>query len=105
MNQETVKYNLRLAEKANSLLQEAHKSVVRIEASYINWKGDEAFVVRVAYDNYPNSEFCMSYDNIFVIKDDYALTIYDVETILSKALEINERETARRIEAHKRVTR
>ena len=89
MKSEIAKANIKAVEVINNRLQENHKPYVFLEAVY--FEKDESFTVFVGYDNWPNSEFCLSYEPIFKTKDDLYFTDLLLHSFTRAALSINKK--------------
>ncbi len=67
-----------------------------MEAVNFFYRNEEKFIVKVIYDNYPNTEHCFSSDCIYETTEYFYFTQDNINLFVEKALEINEREVARR---------
>lgn len=96
MKSQIINSNINAINQANQAMREDSNVVVFLEAVNFVYRNEEKFIVKVIYDNYPNAEHCFSSDCIYETTEYFYFTQDNINLLVEKALEINQREVARR---------
>ncbi|WP_374553301.1 hypothetical protein [Aquitalea pelogenes] len=97
MKAQIINSNIKAIAEANEKMSQGKNVVVFLEAVFFEYRGEEEFIVKVIYDNYPNTEHCFSSDCIYKTKEYFNFTQDHIDLLVEKAMEINEREWKKRI--------